>query len=425
MDLNSVAARECGVTVERFQDRDAEYLNWVEEHRGGYVINIGRSGRGITRLHRASCWTITSRPPFTGPYIKICSMSSAELDQWALSSSGTLPDRCGTCQPSSGIAPGQQDGPGKPVAHVIAKKAPESGAAAGDEWEIEGPDDGLQQVRLWSSRYIPFERLTPGQRAARDALQDRIRSLTPASGEILHATYTGYKPAGMDVENVLLYNIGGSCFRPGTRHGVRFELGHGPRPEPPSGRRFGCYYQYRLIDLYTDLSHWRPVRRLADFTGADLGLFPSAKRLEQVWLAIHGAAARAEGQPATTAPFSVFLTLGYPMKRPMGANPELVKALIDGTVAAFQAHGNRLSAVELAARVSAITNQHVDLIVQTLLDDRRAVLGVADDLLYLRGTGVQWNPSDQLCMAGQILVQPTPSTTWTLSGQIYSVEPTP
>ena len=352
-------------------------------------------------------------------------MSSAELDQWALSSSGTLPDRCGTCQPSSGIAPGQQDGPGKAVAHVIAK-VPESGAAAGDEWEIEGPYYGLQQVRLWSSRYIPFERLTPGQRVARDALQDRIGSLTPASGEILYATYTGYKPPGMHVENLLLYNIGSRCFRPGTRHGVRFELGHGPWPEPPSGRRFGCCYQYRLIDPDTDLSYWRRGRRLADFTGADLGLFPSAKRLEQVWLAIHSAAARAEGQPAVTAPFSVFLTLGYPMKRSIAANPELVKAVIDGTVAAFQAHGNRLSAVELAARVSAITNQHVDLIVQTLLDDRRAVLGVTDDLLYLRGTGVQWNPSDQLCMAGQVLVQPRPSTTWTLfRRKIYSVEPAP
>jgi hypothetical protein len=415
------------VTVERFQDRDAEYLNWVEEHRGGYVINIGRGGRGITRLHRASCWTITSRPPFTGPYIKICSMSSAELDQWALSSSGSLPDRCGTCQPSSGIAPGQQDEPGKPVAHVIAKKAPESGAAAGDEWEIEGPGNGLcrQQVRLWSSRYIPFERLAPGQRAARDALQNRIRSLTPASGEILHATYTGYKPPGMDVENLLLYNIGSSCFRLGTRHGVRFELGHDPRPEPPSGRRFGCYYQYRLIDPDTDLSHWRPVRQLADFTGANLGLFPSAKRLEQVWLAVHGAAARAEGQPNPEAPFSVFLTLGYPMRHPMAANPELVKALVDGTVAAFQAHGNRLSAMELAARVSTITNQPIELVAQNLLDKRRAVLGVTDELIYLRGDGVQWNPSDHQCMAGQILVQPTPSTTWTLSGQIYSVEPAP
>ena len=30
-------------------------------------------GRGYARVHRATCGMITSRPPFTGPYIKICS----------------------------------------------------------------------------------------------------------------------------------------------------------------------------------------------------------------------------------------------------------------------------------------------------------------------------------------------------------------
>ena len=61
------------VSVEGFRDRDADYLGWVAAHRDGYVINIGRSGRGYARLHRATCGTITSRPPLTGPYIKVCS----------------------------------------------------------------------------------------------------------------------------------------------------------------------------------------------------------------------------------------------------------------------------------------------------------------------------------------------------------------
>ena len=61
------------MSIEEFRDRDADYLRWVAAHRDGYVINIGRSGRGYARLHRATCGTITSRPPFTGPYIKICS----------------------------------------------------------------------------------------------------------------------------------------------------------------------------------------------------------------------------------------------------------------------------------------------------------------------------------------------------------------
>jgi hypothetical protein len=43
----------------------------------------------------------------------------------------------------------------------IAKEAPESNAAAGEEWEIEGPGDGLRQVRLWSSQHNPFERHRP------------------------------------------------------------------------------------------------------------------------------------------------------------------------------------------------------------------------------------------------------------------------
>jgi hypothetical protein len=44
-------------------------------HGSGYVINIGRSGRGNATLHRASCGTITSRAPFTVSYIKVCSQS--------------------------------------------------------------------------------------------------------------------------------------------------------------------------------------------------------------------------------------------------------------------------------------------------------------------------------------------------------------
>jgi hypothetical protein len=59
------------------------------------------------------------------------------------------------------------------------------------------------------------------------------------------------------------------------------------------------------------------------------------------------------------------------------------------------------------------------------VDDRRAVLGVTDKLLFPRGDGVQWNPSDQLCLTGQVLVRPAPSTTWTLAGQIHAVEKAP
>jgi hypothetical protein len=267
---------------------------------------------------------------------------------------------------------------------------------------------------------------SPLPSAARDALRRRVRSLAAPPDEILAASCAGGKPANMDVENLLLYNIdatAGGCFQPGTRHGVRFELAAGPRRDPPSGRHFACSYKYRLISPDSGLNQWRPVRQLARFAGADLGQFPSDKRLEQVWLAIHHATAETTGQLAVPAtPFAVFLTLGYPRTKTVGAGPELVKALIDGTVAAFQAHGDQASAAVIAARLAVVTGQPADLIAQALLDDGRAVLGVTDRLVYSRGTGVQWNPADHLCMAGQVLCREALGDAWTLSGEIHAIE---
>jgi len=414
------------MSIEEFRDRDAEYLGWVAAHPDGYVINIGRSRRGYARLHRATCGTITSRPPLTGPYIKICSGTLAELDRWALSRTGAVAERCRTCRPLSDAAPGQQPGPTQLAASAEADCAASPGTPAGQEWEIEGPGEDRQQVWLWDTRYIPYERLTPGQHAARDALRLRVRSLAGTTGQILHASYAGFKPANMDVENLVLYNIdatAGGCFRLGVRHGVRFEMAVGPRRDPPSGRDLACSYQYRLISPGSNLSHWRPVRRLAGFSGADLGRFPSARRLEQVWLAIHHAEAQTAGQPAAPAtPFAVLLTLSHPRAKTAGADPELVKALMDGTVAAFQAHGNQGTVAEIAARLAVATGRPAGLIARTLLNDGRAVLGVTDMLVHLRRTGVQWNPADHLCMAGQVLCRQVPGGTWTLSGEIHAVE---
>jgi hypothetical protein len=92
-------------TVVEFRDRDRDYLAWVAAHGSGYVINIGRSGRGNATLHRASCGTITSRAPFTVSYIKVCSQSLGPLDAWALQRNGAIAQRCGICRPPSGTLP--------------------------------------------------------------------------------------------------------------------------------------------------------------------------------------------------------------------------------------------------------------------------------------------------------------------------------
>ena len=70
----------------------------------GFVVNIQRSGNpSDARLHRASCRTVsginTRRGPWTGAYVKACSLDLASLDVWAIERSGAPITRCRTCQP--------------------------------------------------------------------------------------------------------------------------------------------------------------------------------------------------------------------------------------------------------------------------------------------------------------------------------------
>lgn len=57
------------VSIAESGDCDSGYLGWVAAQRDGYgdgyVVSIGRRGRGYGRLYRAGCPAITSRPSFT------------------------------------------------------------------------------------------------------------------------------------------------------------------------------------------------------------------------------------------------------------------------------------------------------------------------------------------------------------------------
>jgi hypothetical protein len=72
------------VSIDQFRNDDQGYPAWTAAHPGGYAIHIERSlNLGDARLHRADCRTINGRPArgaaWTGPCIKICSVSAQEL----------------------------------------------------------------------------------------------------------------------------------------------------------------------------------------------------------------------------------------------------------------------------------------------------------------------------------------------------------
>lgn len=90
------------MSTQEFKDDEKGYLKWLADQPDGYVLNIQRGlNPSDARLHRATCWTISSPNggPWTGQYIKICSTMLGALEDWARRQVGEDITGCGTCHP--------------------------------------------------------------------------------------------------------------------------------------------------------------------------------------------------------------------------------------------------------------------------------------------------------------------------------------
>ena len=269
-----------------------------------------------------------------------------------------------------------------------------------ETFEIEA--DALS-VLAWVDTPIPFDGLTDSARALRRALRGELARLSAQPGEALHATFTGMLRRGSDLENVLFYNVdsGASVFGPSTRYGVRFELGAGRMPAPPSGRVWRCCYEYRLAPVGRSVKWWRSAYALGRFVAADLpagGRIPSATA---VWYAVRRGQWEAWNRLAHPGDrFQLDLRLSVPGDR--ARTPDLLKPLLDGVTAAFQSHGDRTTATAMAGVLAARVGGGSAELANLLLSDERAVLGRVERLLYAYRSGVKWNPSDDRCVAATI-----------------------
>jgi hypothetical protein len=115
-------------------------------------------------------------------------------------------------------------------------------------------------------------------------------------------------------------------------------------------------------------------------------------------------------------PFALRLTLGIPAE--VSSRPaNLIKPIFDGVISALHQHDGS-DIMELSSRVAADLKRSPDEIHTLLSSSVGAVLG-PHPLLHRFGAGVQWNPRDDLCMAGELLITHTPQIeTWTLWGSV-------
>jgi hypothetical protein len=124
---------------------------------------------------------------------------------------------------------------------------------------------------------------------------------------------------------------------------------------------------------------------------------------------------------APETPFAVKVQI----RPPQGRGPVwggLVKGIFDGVICAFQAHTDTSVLPDVTARLAAVLPAEPEEIAQHLLDRRRAVLDVVPRLVKpYRSAGVQWDPADHLCVAGELLPAEPVGPRWAIKGELVEL----
>jgi hypothetical protein len=176
--------------------------------------------------------------------------------------------------------------------------------------------------------------------------------------------------------------------------------------------------QYRHRDLIKEAPHRQiKVSRIP----TDMGAFAGEKKLAQVWLALaRGQVEALEPACAPETPFAVRVQV----RPPHGRQPVLgglVKGIFDGVICAFQAHTDTAVLPEVVARLAKDLPAPPAEIEERLLDQRGAVLGAVQTLVSPYRAGVKWNPSDHMCVAGELLLAESVDEHWAVKGDVIEL----
>jgi hypothetical protein len=278
------------------------------------------------------------------------------------------------------------------------------------------------RIDAWSSRRMPFE-----PRGWLVDLRAELRTAVaamraPNVGEILSATYASDVRAHCDVEHVTLFNVGPGHFRVAARHGLRFERSYIPPPAPvqlDGPETHHVRYSFALRN--TPPSGWLADDALASWEAAPLPSLSATTSCSAVWRAVRTCSSLAvRGRIAPGHPYGMRLAVGVPSGERV-ALASIVKPLFDGAIAALGAHDGidlQLASLRLAAQ----TGDSPEAASRLLMDEQRAVFEPRR-LLWPYRESVQWNPPDDACVFGELLVED--SDRWGLTGEVFALSLAP
>ena len=257
-------------------------------------------------------------------------------------------------------------------------------------------------VEVWSTVRLPYE--PRGWLIdLRSQLRMALTNLSQTSSGRLHAIYSAADDgAFVDVENVLLYNVGGTALRSLTRKSVTIERGYHV-PIPPPGARLtdveALHYHRYSEAQEAPRGCWEPGVELGAFTDVPVD---AMGKPAPVWKSIRDTAT----PPNQTAPAPVKFLVNLHVIDTLspggtGSVFGIIKPLLDGIISAYHSHEGSDGATE-SQLLSGLGHGAEEDLRNELLDPRWAALGPRRLVRPFGAKGVQWNPADDFCVFAHV-----------------------
>lgn len=264
-------------------------------------------------------------------------------------------------------------------------------------YEVSGSAD---EVAAWSESRLQFQPHS-WQKEYRQALRTALGKLVASPEQGLLARYLAPNDDFVDVENVLLYNIGTGLFAPLIRGGITCR--RDARPEALHN------LTYRVVDSPPDPGGGAVVGRVT----SDLTTGPP-RTVGRWWAQLRSSlSSDAHSGGPSHPPLDAF-TLDVELRGPQApqALPGLLKPLLDGLVACFHVHDG---SNERLLRSRLVDRTGLDDAWPLVLREDAAILGTRT-LTRPSGQGIVWNPADDRCQAFRVIPRTAPQ--WSITCEL-------
>lgn len=258
----------------------------------------------------------------------------------------------------------------------------------------------------------------------RNDIKEAVKSLDCRSGLILHGSYVSSVMETCDAENILFYNVDNTAasFVRSTRLGIEFERSFSQPPSAPSpfGGSASHYLQYKMTSGGPgNFSYWKHGKVLASFEEVRCEPFSRLSPAD-IWYSMKTGG----GLNPLVFRHSSYFGLQIALSKP---NPHIpvnlageVKPIFDGVISALHQHDGN-DGDEVSRRISSRLGKEPRELLELLNEPSTNVLGTRR-LVWRRATYVQWNPADERCVAGELVLDEDSTSEHTISGRLFEVE---